>query len=128
MPFDLTRRNFYSAARGGLESVLLWPSPEAPSPRPWSAADLVPRLLPLAQDGLIAAGVTPAEAEERLAVIGERAARGATGSRWQRRALSALEDGRTRSEALAAMTEGYIERCRDGVPVHAWSVPGRGRD
>jgi hypothetical protein len=123
MPFDLTRRNFHSAARYGLEALLLWPSPQAPSPRPWSAADLVRRLLPVAREGLVGAGVAEEEAGERLRLIEERVARGTTGSWWQRRALAALERGTSRSAALAAMTEAYIERSREGAPVHTWSLP-----
>jgi hypothetical protein len=124
MPFDFARRNFYAAARQGLESVLLWPSPEAPSPRPAPAADLVRRLLPVARDGLVTAGVEGAEADAWLAVIGERVARGTTGSVWQRRALAALERTQGRSAALAAMTELYLAGSASGAPVHAWAAPG----
>ncbi|MGD9694251.1 MAG: glutamate--cysteine ligase [Thermoleophilia bacterium] len=123
LPFDFARRNFYAAARQGLEAVLLWPAPEAPSPRPWAAVDLVRHLIPVARHGLEAAGVAEDEAEEHLSVIERRAALGATGSSWQRRALAALEGRAGRREALALMTEAYIERAADGAPVHRWSVP-----
>jgi len=124
MPFDFARRNFYSAARDGLGAVLLWPSPEAPSPRPWPARRLVARLIPAARVGLTGLGVDPAEADALLAVIARRAESGLTGSAWQRRALGALERGLSRPEALAAMTEAYLERCATGAPVHEWSIPG----
>ncbi len=125
MPFEFARRNFYAAARQGLEAMLLWPSREAPSPRPWPARELIASLLPVARVGLTGFGVDPSEADLLLGVIAERVESGQTGSVWQRRALAALERDRTRGAALAAMTEAYLERSADGEPVHRWSIPGR---
>lgn len=124
MPFEFARGNFYAAARDGLDAVLLWPSPEAPSPRPARAADLIRRLLPVARVGLIGFGVERPEADEMLGVIAERVESGRTGAVWQRRALAALEPGRGRSAALAALTEAYIDRAAAGDPVHLWDLPG----
>jgi gamma-glutamyl:cysteine ligase YbdK (ATP-grasp superfamily) len=124
MPFDMARRNFYTAARQGLEAELLWPSPTAPSPRPAHAPDLVRRLIPRAADALAMAGVDRREAEALLEIVHARADRGATGASWQRRALAALERHLSRDEALARMTEEYLARCREGAPVAEWNLPG----
>ena len=124
MPFEFARRNFYAAARDGLEAVLLWPSSEAPSPRPWPAAELVGRLIPAARAGLTGCGVAAAEADALLGVLAARVRAGVTGADWQRRALASLEPGSSRPAALAAMTEAYMERCAGGVPVHEWDLPG----
>lgn len=123
LPFEFARRNFYAAARHGLDAVLLWPSREAPSPRPWPAGDLIASLLPVARVGLTGFGVDPAEADALLDVIARRVASGLTGAVWQRRALAALEPRLGRTAALAAMTEAYLERCAAGAPVHEWDVP-----
>lgn len=123
MPFEFARRNFYAAARHGLDAVLLWPSAEAPSPRPWPAAELIARLLSVARVGLTGFGVDPAECDALLGVVAARTASGVTGSVWQRRTLAALEPGRTRTAALSAMTEAYLERSNSGAPVHEWSIP-----
>ena len=125
MPFEFAQRNFYAAARDGLDAVLLWPSSEAPSPRPWPAAELVTRLAPAARAGLTGCGVSAAEADELLSLVVERVNRGATGAGWQRAALAALEGaGASRGRALAEMTEAYLERFASGAPVHAWTTPG----
>ena len=124
LPFAMARRNFYEAARAGLDAMLLWPSPEAPSPRPWPAADLIASLLPVARVGLVGCGVDRDEADDLLGVIAERAASGTTGSVWQRRALASLERGMSRPAALAALTEAYLERSRGGAPVHEWTASG----
>lgn len=124
MPFDMARRNFYTAARQGLEAELLWPSPTAPSPRPAHAPDLVRRLIPRAADALVMAGVDRREAEGLLELVHARADHGATGASWQRRALAALERDLSRDEALARLTEEYVARCREGAPVAEWTLPG----
>lgn len=125
MPFEFAKRNFYAAARDGLDAVLLWPSDEAPSPRPWPATELLRRLLPVARVGLTACGVDPDEADAHLSIVAERVQTGMTGAEWQRRALAALEPGLARAAALEALTERYIALAASGAPVHAWPVPGR---
>ncbi len=107
-PFEFARRNFYTAARDGLDATLLWPSREAPSPRPYGAVELVRRLLPVARAGLTGMGVEEADADRWLEVIAERAESGLTGAAWQRRELARAGEGRERSAALAAMTEAYL--------------------
>ena len=126
MPFEFARRNFYAAARQGLEAVLLWPSSEAPSPRPWPAAELVRRLIPAARAGLTGCGVAAAEADALLGVAGRagplpdhRGRLAAAGARVVRGRGSASRD-----EALAAMTEAYMERGATGAPCHEWDRPG----
>jgi gamma-glutamyl:cysteine ligase YbdK (ATP-grasp superfamily) len=122
MTFGHARRNFYQAARHGLAAELLWPVDEAPSPRPVVARDLIPRLLPLARRGLLAAGLDPDEADAGLAVVAERVARDLTGAAWQRRMLAQLERESPRTPALAAMLERYLVAADSGRPVHEWSL------
>ncbi len=122
LPFDLARRNFYAAARHGMDATLLWPSSEAPSPRPWRAPELLRHLLPVARAGLTGMGVAPDDADAHLAVIAERVETGMTGALWQRRTLARLETAMSRRDALAAMTEAYIARCASGAPVSSWDL------
>jgi len=125
MPFNCVRRNFYGAARDGLDAELLWPVSTAPSPRPMPAAEVVERLLPIARRGLAGAGVEPDEADSLLAVVGERVAAEVTGARWQRAALAAYEERMMRSTALAATLDAYIDAEATGLPVHRWPMPSR---
>lgn len=121
LPFDLARRNFYAAAREGLDATLLWPSQEAPSPRPFPAPELVRRLLPVARAGLTAFGVAAGDADEHLTTIAERVESGVTGAVWQRRTLTGIDRDGDRRGALAAMTGAYLERATAGAPAHTWS-------
>jgi gamma-glutamyl:cysteine ligase YbdK (ATP-grasp superfamily) len=121
LPFEFARRNFYAAAREGLDATLLWPSRQAPSPRPHAAGALVRHLLPVARAGLTGFGVDEADADRWLGVIAERVESGVTGAEWQRGALARRREGATRSEALAAMTEAYLAAGAGCAPVHEWA-------
>ncbi len=124
LTFGQARRNFYAAARAGLDAELLWPSDDPPSPRPIRASDLVRRLLPLARAGLTEAGVEEHEVDRLLGVVAARVASRMTGARWQRRELAVLERRLDRRTALAAMLERYLACAAGGAPVHTWPIDG----
>ncbi|MGP4090704.1 glutamate--cysteine ligase, partial [Streptomyces sp. KR55] len=80
-------------------------------------------LLPLAEAGLDAWGVEPADRDLYLGVIDERCRRRVNGASWQVATFHrALEGGLSRAAALAATTRRYAELSRLGEPVHAWPV------
>ena len=62
-----------------------------------------------------------AEADRLLGVIGARVACGQTGAAWQRAALAAAEQGRSREQAIAVMLGRYLSRAAAGRPVHTWT-------
>ena len=119
LPFERADHGFYRAAQHGLAAELSWLG-GGDRVRTATAADLVPELLPAARQGLLGAGVTAAEADRLLGVIGARAASGQTGAAWQRAALAAAERGRSRDQALAVMLERYLAQAATGQPVHTW--------
>jgi hypothetical protein len=120
LPFERADHGFYRAAQHGLAAKLSWPAWTSDRIRTVPAADLVPELLPAARQGLLGAGVAAAEADRLLGVIGARVASGQTGAAWQRAALAAAEQGRSRDEALAVMLGRYLSRAATGQPVHTW--------
>ncbi len=121
-PFAYAERNLYRAARHGLAAELLWPPQCAPSPTPMRAQDLVLELLPLAERGLVRAGVAAQQATELLQIIRERVETGRTGAAAQRRMFEAHHEHLPREEALAAMLQEYMRYSDAGEPVHRWSV------
>ncbi|MCW5889505.1 MAG: glutamate--cysteine ligase [bacterium] len=123
LTFGQARRNFYAAARHGVDAELLWPHDEAPSPRRCSVATLVPELLPLARTALCDAGVAPDEVDPLLAAIAARTARRRTGARWQTAALAAFEGTADRPTALRRMLARYRALAATGAPVHDWPLP-----
>ncbi|HSP80896.1 MAG TPA: glutamate--cysteine ligase, partial [Myxococcaceae bacterium] len=122
LPFVHARGNFLRAAREGLDAVLLWPERSAPSPRPVPAVALLERLLPVAREGLVGAGVEAEEADSLLSVVEARLRAGMTGARWQRKMLARLETQLPRADALAALLERYQVHAASGRPVHEWPV------
>jgi gamma-glutamyl:cysteine ligase YbdK (ATP-grasp superfamily) len=118
--FGRARRNFYQAARHGLDAQLVW------SDGPATRAELVParalaaRLVPLAREGLCAAGVDPDEAARWLQIVAERIASGRTGADWQRRAFAQHRRTHGPTEAAHRLLEDYLAAVESGRPVHEW--------
>lgn len=122
--FGQTRRNFYEAARRGLDAELLWPEESGCSPRAWLASELALHLVPLAREGLVGAGVTPGEAELHLETFRGRVEEGVTGARWQRQAFEGLM-GEVGDVVVASrrLMRAYREHSERGLPVHTWPAP-----
>lgn len=122
LPFKLADYNFYRAAQLGLDAELMWPDlAGGASPRRSPVVALIDSLLPVAERGLVEAGVDAAEASRLLGVIADRVARRGTGAQWQRGAVRALEGrGMTRAAALAGMLEAYVDRAASNQPVSSW--------
>ncbi len=124
VPFRCVRRNFFEAARRGMDAELLWPDSTPPSPQPETAPALVEHLVDMARRALVAAGVDHDEADTHLEPIRRRTATGVTGSSWQREAIEAAERrGAMRGRALATMLDAYLEASASGEPIHSWPSP-----
>jgi hypothetical protein len=119
MPFEQAKQNFYRSAQVGLAAEIVWPD-ESGEPRSEAAAALIPRLLPIAREGLAEAGVASGEADAYLSIIESRVATGQTGAAWQRRVLANFEADHERRHALVMMLERYLLHSETGDPVHTW--------
>ncbi|MFD1545745.1 glutamate--cysteine ligase [Nonomuraea guangzhouensis] len=104
-------QNFYRAAMSGLDAKLSWPGRDGEFP----AADLVLELLPEAREALLAAGVTPSDADNALDIIRQRTRLRRTGAAWQRETLATFGGDRER------LVRRYRELALSGQPVHTWS-------
>jgi gamma-glutamyl:cysteine ligase YbdK (ATP-grasp superfamily) len=120
LTFGQARRNFYQAARFGLDAMFVWPDAGRALVR---ADELVPRLLPIARRGLVDNGVDERDADEWLEIVERRWARGITGASWQRRVFDLHCRERTPEEAARAMLEAYMAESVSGRTVDAWSAP-----
>jgi hypothetical protein len=120
VPFERADHGLYRAAQQGLSAQLSWPAGHRDQMRTLAATKLVPELVPAARQGLLQAGVTPAEADTLLAVISARAASGQTGAVWQRATLAAARRHHDAERALAVMLDRYLQCAETGLPVHTW--------
>ena len=109
LPFDVARRNFYAAARDGLEAQLQWIDG-----RVLPAEELLLELLPRAHAGLLGLGVDTPLADGWMALLEARLAKRLSGARWQLARLDALGGD------LAAMTLDYVRHQASGEPLHLW--------
>ncbi|WP_031033398.1 glutamate-cysteine ligase family protein [Streptomyces sp. NRRL F-5650] len=131
LPFEAAAANFEAACRQGIDARFEWPRRgRLGGTTEVDAAVLVrDELLPLAEAGLDAWGVEPADRDFYLGVIDERCRRRVNGASWQAATFHrALEAGRSREAALAATTRRYVELMREGDPVHLWPVGLPGPD
>ncbi len=106
MDFDEARSNFLVAARQGMASELTWFDG-----RYLPAHQLVlEELLPVARDGLLAAGVDAGDVDRYLGVVRERTETRQTGAQWLLRSVAEMRGRGTRAERLAALTAGIHRR------------------
>lgn len=118
--FGHARRNFYAAARHGIDAELVWPAGGS-TPRLSPALALAAHLVPLARHGLVTGGVDPDEADRHLAVVSHRIAARTSGARWQRRTFEAsLARGNPPFRAAAEVLARYADLSESGAPVHTW--------
>jgi hypothetical protein len=128
LAFAVAEHNFYRAAQDGLAAELIFPSEPGAAAQPMRASELIERLEPVARDGLLDAGVEPAECERYLGVALRRAASGRTGAHWQSCAIEALEPRLGRPHALAEMLGAYLARAGSGRSVDEWTLEERDGD
>ncbi|MET8956219.1 glutamate-cysteine ligase family protein [Streptomyces sp. NPDC004393] len=125
LPFEAAAANFDNACRYGIDARLKWPRRgRYGGMAEVEAVDLVrDELLPLAEAGLDAWGVEPADRDLYLGVIEERCRLRTNGATWQSATFHrALEQGLDRDAALAATTRRYGQLMHLGEPVHTWPV------
>lgn len=118
--FGQARRNFYAAARSGLDAELLWPRASGSSPQPLRARDLARTLLAVARAGLMEAGVDASDADEWLQVVEGRLRTGQTGAVWQLAEYARERRRQNAAAALAAVLARYMDLSEAEIPVHDW--------
>lgn len=105
--FDAVRRNFYQAARYGLDARITWLDG-----RLHPARRLLRGLLPLTREGLEGLGLGTEEVERYLGVLEARLDTGRTGADW-------LTGHWHRCDGdLVQLMADYLENQRTGAPVH----------
>jgi len=118
MSFDAAEQNLVLGAKYGLDAKLYWPKTG------WVGADeLVLRcLLPLADQGLEAFGLSTTARSRYLGIVEGRCINRQTGAAWQRAQVVRREAaGEDRRAALTGMMRDYVANMTGGEPVHTWS-------
>jgi len=125
LSFEDAHRNFYRAARSGVEARLAWPEGPGGRVRERAAPSVALELVEVAARGLRRAGVRDEDFGPLLEVVAERATRLRTGAVWQRERLARELLRHERPEALRRMLDAYLGWSSEDLPVHAWSAQDR---
>jgi hypothetical protein len=113
LAFDLSKKNFYAAAKDGLRANITWLDHKAGTMRDL----LLEVLLPQAQRGLEKLGTDKEDIEFYLNyILQERVSNSQNGAAWQRRFVD--KHGRKFQNMMAK----YIEYQHRSIPVHEWTV------
>lgn len=111
LPFIQAKKNFYHAARYGLDSAIHWSGGEC-----YLKELIQQELLPLCRIGLQQLELDRSEWLPWLEIIEGRVENGQNGARWQR---AWVEKQGWEPEAMVA---DYLQQQNSGNPVHQWTL------
>jgi len=121
LSFDDAKRNFFAAARHGLDAQLRWLDGKS-----LSASSLILNdLLPLARAGLKKARVESSDIDKYLGILEGRVSGGQTGAQWMLNSLLSLEvkGGHGPNDMhTSLLTSTILARQRENQPVHEWKL------
>jgi len=111
LPFAVAKKNFYAAARFGLNAKIRW------GKRSKTVRSLIiDELLPLARLGLQSQDIPESEIADYLDVVAGRVDSGLNGAAWQRRWVA------RNGPDMHGLVRAYRELQDQGEPVHCWDV------
>jgi CBS domain-containing protein/gamma-glutamylcysteine synthetase len=123
MSFDDCKTSFFSAARFGLKSQIVWLDGKS-----WPASRLIlEELLPKAETGLKSVGIDPGDIERYLGVIKERVKQEKTGAQWMIDSLAGMDPRAKQNVRMRTLTASMKANQEKGDPLHTWplsEIPG----
>ncbi len=118
MSFDDAKENFYSAARFGFKSQLVWLDKDGYTPQSLILKELAPR----ARQGLESVGIDKSDIDKYIGVIEERAAARRTGAGWMLESLSKMDSSAKLNIRMRALTAQMKANQEVGEPIHKWEL------
>lgn len=118
MSFDDAKENFYSAARFGFKSQLVWLDRKG-----HAARDLIlNELAPIAREGLKGVGIDADDIDRYIGVIENRADAIRTGAGWMLESLSKMDPTAKPNVRFRAVTEKMLKNQESGRPNYQWEL------
>lgn len=116
MEFDDAKTNFFSAARNGLRSQLIWFDGKT-----YRTQKLIlEELLPLARKGLKTANVDETDIEKYLGILEKRVSQDITGAQWMLDSLAAMDKTAKPNVRLRTLVSVMKKNQDEGKPLHEW--------
>ncbi|MCY4655492.1 MAG: glutamate--cysteine ligase [Gammaproteobacteria bacterium] len=112
LPFEQCRRNFYNAAKYGMDATFHWFEGKEISAQKL----LLEELLPAAREHLLQHNIPLAEIDRFLSIAEHRARSKRNGARWQ------LDWIKQHGANYPAMTLAYMRNQETDEPVHTWPL------
>ncbi|MFC3094058.1 hypothetical protein DRW07_11295 [Alteromonas sediminis] len=122
LPFQHAEYNFYRAAKQGLDAKILWPCDRQYQLIERPIIEVLPAMLPMAEQGLEELNVDRKDISQYLAIIEQRIATRQTGATWQLNQVEKLEQTRNRQQALEKMLSLYQQNMLTDNPVANWTL------
>lgn len=118
MSFDDVKTNFFSTARFGLKSQIVWLGGET-----WRAQRLIlEELLPRARHGLRSVGLDDGDIERYLGILEERVSQEKTGANWMLESLSKMDKRAKQNVRMRSLTAAMKANQESGKPLHEWNL------
>ncbi len=118
MSFDDAKNNFFSTARYGLKSQVVWLGGQS-----YRAARLIlEELIPRARHGLKKVGIAEADIERYLGILEQRVTKDTTGSQWVLDSLSAMDKHAKLNVRMRTITAAMLENQYTDKPLHEWPL------
>ncbi|MDQ3087177.1 MAG: CBS domain-containing protein [Acidobacteriota bacterium] len=118
MSFDDVKTNFFSTARFGLKSQIVWLDGES-----WRAGRLIlEELLPRARHGLRMVGIEANDIEKYLGILEERVSQKKTGASWMLDSLANMDKRAKQNVRMRSLTAAMKTNQETGEPLHLWKL------
>lgn len=118
MSFDDVKSNFFSTARFGLKSQIVWLDGQSHR----SKKLILEELLPRARKGLEMVGVDAGDIEKYLGILEERVSQEKTGAKWMVDSLAAMDKRAKQNVRMRSLTAAMITNQERGAPLHTWNL------
>lgn len=118
MSFDDVKSNFFSAARFGLKTQIVWLDGQT-----YRAKKLIlDELLPRARHGLRSVGIDANDIERFLGILEQRVSQEKTGAQWMLDSVAKMDKRAKPNVRMRTLTAAMIANQEIGKPLHLWDL------
>lgn len=118
MKFDDAKTNFFSAARNGLRSQMIWLDGKTYR----TQTLILEELLPLARKGLEIAKIDAEDIEKYLGILEKRVSQDKTGAQWMLDSLAAMDKAAKPNVRLRTLVSAMKKYQEDGKTLCDWDL------